>query len=136
ERLQSEHPRVAKKAEPDTKIQARPDPIPGWAMAVAKKEDEALAARVGNEPEDGEGSGYFSQFLHEWCDNILAVYRGPPRHNENDRCFLVVQYLNGHVLDIAPDKSCRNPEIAEALTQAIRDAKRPPMPTSFGGRRW
>jgi len=85
-------------------------------------------------PEDGEGSGYFSQFLHEWCENIMGVYRGPPRTSEDDGCFLNVAYENGHVGDIEPGKPCSNPNIRDALAEAIRNAHPPPMPTSFGNR--
>lgn len=130
--LQSEHPRVAKKAE-ENKIQAKPVEKQGWAMAVARKADEQLEARADKVPEEGEGSGYFSQFLHDWCQNIMAAYQEPAGPRQTENCYLSVGYYNGHVVDIGPGQSCENGMIQEALADAVRRAPRPPMPTSFGG---
>ena len=130
--LQSEHPRVAKKAE-ETKIQAKPVQKQGWAMAVPKKEDERIAARLGKEEEEGEGSGVFSEFLHQWAVNVSQAYQPPPMTDDGCKPIFDVSYLNGHVTDIEPVEAC-SPELDQAFRAAIEAAPRPPMPTSFGGR--
>lgn len=134
QQLQSEHPRLAKKAE-ENKIQAKPVPRNGWAMAVARKEDEQLEARASNvEDDEGEGSGYFSQFLHDWCQSVLATYRGPSGSDESGPCYMNVGYENGHVTDVQRGQSCGSEAVSDAFAQAIFNAPRPPMPTSFGNR--
>ena len=131
ERLQSEKPRIAKKAE-ENKMMAKPTPAPtGEYMAVARKQDEAVAAKLGSEPVDGVGNGVYSEFLHQWCQNIVAVYHPPPG-TEDCRTSFTLVYENGHVDGIEPADSCS--AVAErAFHDAIEEAPRPPMPTSFAG---
>jgi hypothetical protein len=98
-------------------------------MAVARKEDQAVAAKLGSEPIDGVGSGAYSEFLHQWCENIVAVYHPPPNAEDCTPTFELV-YENGHVDGIEPADSCA--VVAEqAFRDAIETAARPEMPTSF-----
>lgn len=100
-------------------------------MAVPKKEDQSVAAKLGSEPAEGVGSGVYSEFLHEWAVNVSAVYQ--PVSMEAD-CTPVfdVGYLNGHVLGVEPVDSC-GAASEHAFRTAIEAAARPPMPTSFAG---
>ncbi len=100
-------------------------------MAVPKKEDERVAARVANEEEEGSGSGYFNQFLHDWAASVSAAYRAPP---DEDGCTLVVDvvYLNDHLIQFEPVHPC-SAAAEEAFVDAIHTAPRPPMPSSWGG---
>jgi hypothetical protein len=128
--MQSEKPKVAKKAEQE-KIMATPTPAPGFAIAVKKKTDERVAARLGSEAQEGVGSGAYSEFLHQWAMNVAAVYRPPPSESGCTPSF-IVEYENGHVLDTQPEYSC-GPASDQAFHDAIEAAPRPPMPTSFAG---
>ncbi len=110
---------------------AKPTPAPGFAMAVPKKTDERVAAKLGAVPEDGSGSAAYSEFLHQWAMNVSAVYRPPPSESGCTPSF-GVSYLNGHVVDIEPVSSC-GPATDQAFHDAIEAAARPPMPTSFAG---
>jgi hypothetical protein len=97
------------------------------AMVAPTKKDESMAARLGSEPAEGVGAGAYSEFLHQWCVNLTAVYRPV------DDCTPVfnVSYLNGHITDIQPANNC-GVEASTAFTSAMEAAARPPMPTSFG----
>ena len=130
--MQSEKPKVAKKAE-ENKLFAKPVPVPGTFMAAKKKEDNSVSARVGSEPQDGADSGLYSEFLHQWVENVKALYPNPVVNEAvEEACGLAfqVQYNNGHVEDIQPGDNCGNPS-DQAFYEAIRRAPRPPMPTSF-----
>ncbi len=109
---------------------ATPTPKAGFAMTVPKKTDERVAAKLGNEAEEGVGSGMYSEFLHQWAVSVGAIYRPPPGDCTPS---FDVEYLNGHVLDIQPRESCGQGS-DQAFHDAIEAAPRPPMPTSFGGR--
>lgn len=130
--MQSEKPKVAKKAE-ENKLFAKPTPAPGSFMAAKKKEDNSVSARVGSEPEDGVDSGAYSEFLHQWVENVKQLYPNPiVNEAAEDPCGLAfeVEYNNGHVEDIESRDNCGNPS-DQAFGNAIRNAPRPPMPTSF-----
>jgi len=124
--------RVAKKAQ-ENKLFAKPVERQGTYQAAKKKEDESVSARVGNEEQDGVGSDAYSEFLHQWVENVKALYPIPPVDDRfEERCGLAfeVSYSNGHVTGIEPHDNCGNPS-DEAFGIAIRNAPRPPMPTSF-----
>ncbi len=130
--MQSEKPRIAKKAE-ENKLFAKPVPQTGTYMAAKKKEDESISARVGSTPEDGVDSGVYSEFLHQWVENVKQLYPTPVVNEAvEEHCGLAfeVEYQNGHVLGIESHDGCGNPSDA-AFGNAIRNAPRPPMPTSF-----
>jgi hypothetical protein len=130
--MQSEKPKVAKKAE-ENKLFAKPVPAPGTYMAAKKKEDDSVSARVGSEPEEGVDSGAYSEFLHQWVENVKQLYPPPIVDDATEEhCGLAfaVEYQNGHVIDIQPHDDCGNPS-DQAFGNAIRNAPRPPMPTSF-----
>ena len=124
--MQSEKPRVAKKAEQD-KLFAKPVPQQGSYSIAKKRDDQSMAAQLGSEPADGVGSGAYSEFLHQWCANLTAVYQAAtdcsPVFN--------VSYLNGHITGIEPANTC-GVGAQQAFTTAMETAARPPMPTSFG----
>jgi hypothetical protein len=98
-------------------------------MAAKTKKDESVAAKLGSEPEEGVGSGAYSEFLHQWAVNVSAVYQRVP---SDDGCTPVyeVTYQNGHVLGDEPRSSC-GAETDRAFHEALEKAERPPMPTSF-----
>ncbi len=130
--MQSEKPKVAKKAE-ENKLFAKPVQQSGTYQAAKTKKEESVSARVGNEPEDGVDSGAYSEFLHQWVENVKQLYPTPPVNEAvEERCGLafVVEYNNGHVVGIEPHDDCGNPS-DQAFGNAIKDAPRPPMPTSF-----
>ena len=130
--MQSEKPKVAKKAE-ENKLFAKPVPQSGTFMAAKKKEDNSVSARVGSEAQDGVDSGIYSEFLHQWVENVKALYPNPVVNEAiEESCGLAfqVQYNNGHVEEIQPADRCGNPS-DQAFYNAIRQAARPPMPTSF-----
>jgi hypothetical protein len=124
--MQSEKPRVAKKAE-ENKLMAKATPTQSSYMAIKKKEDQAVSAKLGSEPVDGVGSGAYSEFLHEWCENLTAKY------TPVGDCVPVfnVTYENGHILGTEPANSC-GVGAAQAFAAAMDAAVRPPMPTSLG----
>jgi hypothetical protein len=108
-------------------------PQSGTYMAAKTKKEESVSARVGSEPQDGVDSGAYSEFLHQWVENVKVLYPVPPVNEASEeRCGLAfeVGYQNGHVLDIQPHDDCGNPS-DQAFLDAIRQAPRPPMPTSF-----
>ena len=117
-------PKIAKKAE-ENKLFAKPVPKPGDYMAVPKKEDQRIAARLGSELVEGEGAGAYNEFLHQWSKSVSAAYRPPPT---DDDCYPKVEvvYSNGHVLDVEPVTSC-GPAVDAALREAVNSAPRPPM---------
>ena len=129
--LQSEKPRVAKKAD-ESKVQKGPVDPQGLAPSRGKKEDERVTARLGDQEEEGSGNGVFSEFLHQWAVSVSAAYR-PPARGDGCTPSYDVGYLNGHVMQIDPVDEC-DPAIDDAFRAAITTAPRPPMPTSFGGR--
>jgi hypothetical protein len=128
EKLQSEKPREAKKAE-ENKLFVKPVPAPGEYMATPKKEDQAVAAKLASEPVEGVGSGVFSEFLHEWAVNVSAVYQ-PTGEDTGCTPMFDVVYLNGHVNGIEPVAGCSSAS-ERAFRTAINEAARPPMPTDF-----
>jgi hypothetical protein len=129
ERLQSEKPRIAKKAE-ENKLFAKPVPHDGSYMAAKKKEDESMSAKLGSEPADGVSNGVYSEFLHQWCENLTAIY--PVTVFDNGcRPAFNVGYRNGHVTDIQPADSCAV-QVEGAFRAAMNAAEKPPMPTSLG----
>ncbi|HLG85618.1 MAG TPA: hypothetical protein VKZ79_00300, partial [Alphaproteobacteria bacterium] len=95
------------------------------------KEDERVAARLGKEPEEGIGSGVYSEFLHQWAVNVSNVYRPPPGADDSCKPIYDVSYMNGHVTDVQPVTTCGE-DLDQAFRAAIEEAARPPMPTSFG----
>jgi len=129
--MQSEKPNVAKKAE-ENKIFAKPVPKDGVAMAVTRKEDERVAARLGSEPQEGVGSGAYSEFLHQWAMNVSRIYN-PSGVEPGCTPTFDVDYMNGHVYGVEPVDACGDAS-EQAFRVAIETAPRPPMPTSFGGR--
>jgi hypothetical protein len=126
--LQSEKPRIAKKAE-ENKIFAKPTPQEGTYMAAKQKKDESVAAKMGSEPEDGSGSGTYSEFLHQWAINVSALYN--PTVSE-DGCLPVfdVGLERGHVVEANPVRSC-GPDSDEAFRTAVVNAPKPPVPISW-----
>ncbi len=127
--MQSEKPNVAKKAE-ENKIFAKPTPQAG-SMMVSKSDDQHVAARLGNEPEEGVGKGAYSAFLHEWANNIAALYNPPPTEDGCSPEFALI-YYNGHVVETEPVNAC-GVASQQAFQYAIMNAPKPPMPTSFAG---
>jgi hypothetical protein len=126
--MQSEKPKIAKKAE-ENKLFAKPVDRPGSFMAAKNKKDESIAAKLGNEPEEGVGSGIYSEFLHQWAVNVSAVYN--PTSAE-DGCLPVfnVELNAGHVAEAEPVRSC-GPASDQAFASALRNAQKPPMPTTW-----
>jgi hypothetical protein len=129
DKLQSEKPRVAKQAQ-ENKLAAMPVPQAGEFMSVPKRKDQQMQAKLGSEPADGVGNGVYSDFLHQWCENLQAVYQVVPF----DDCVpqFAVGYYNGHITDMQPINSCAA-TVERSFTAAMDQAVRPPMPTSFGG---
>jgi hypothetical protein len=128
EKLQSEKPREAKKAE-ENKLFAKPVPAQGEYQAVARKEDQAVAAKLGSEPVDGVGSGAYSQFLHDWAMNITQVYQ-PVGIEDGCTPTFDVEFQDGHVNDVEPMSDC-NPAAERAFRAAIKSAHIPPPPIGF-----
>jgi hypothetical protein len=98
-------------------------------MAAPKKKDESVAAKLGNEPQDGVGSGIYSEFLHQWAVNVSAVYN--PSSNE-EGCLPVFNVVldEGHVSETEPARSC-GPASDQAFASALRNAQKPPVPISW-----
>ena len=126
--MQSEKPKIAKKAE-ENKLFAKPVDRPGSFMAAPKKKDESVAAKLGNEPQEGVGSGIYSEFLHQWAINVSAVYN--PASTE-DGCLPVfdVALNEGHVDSAEARRSC-GPASDQAFASALRNAPKPPVPISW-----
>jgi len=127
--MQSEKPREAKKAQ-ENKLFAQPVPQQGVFMATKKREDQSVAAKLSDEVAEGIDSGTYSEFLHQWVENVSAIY--DPAANAAQGCAPVMEvvYHNGHVEDVQPARSCG--EASDRLfEEAIRNSIKPPMPTSF-----
>jgi hypothetical protein len=129
--MQSEKPREAKKAQ-ENKIFAQPTPAQGLYMATKKREDQSVAAKLSDEAQDGMDNGFFSQFLHNWVENVSAIYEPAPNPN---RCapVLGVSFDQGTVGEISVYHSC-GPAADQLFINAVRAAKRDPTPTSWQGR--
>jgi hypothetical protein len=128
-------PKVAKKAEEEGGT-LRPAPAPQaglFAPTMPRKKDQQQAARLGAQPEDGEGNGVYSEFLARWAKSISDTYNAEPVRYH---CFpvLVVGFQNGHVIFAQPDgpKASCGDAADEALIKAVYNAPRPPPPTGFG----
>jgi hypothetical protein len=127
--MQSEKPREAKKAQ-ENKLFAQPVPQQGVFMATKKREDQSVAAKLSDEVAEGIDSGTYSEFLHQWVENVSAIY--DPAANAAQGCAPVMEvvYHNGHVENVQPARSCG--EASDRLfEEAIRNSIKPPMPTSF-----
>jgi hypothetical protein len=127
--MQSEKPQTAKKAQ-ENKLFAQPVPQQGIFMATKKREDQSVAAKLSDEAADGMDSGTYSEFLHQWVENVSAIY--DPAQNAARGCAPVmdVTYRNGHVEDVEPLQSCGQAS-DRLFAEAIRNSVKPPMPTSF-----
>ena len=129
--MQSEKPKIAKKAE-ETKIFEKPTPRDSSSYMAAKtKKDESVAARLGNEPQDGSGSGIYSEFLHQWAVNVSAIYN-PGSLQSGCLPVFSVGLERGHVIDTEPVRSC-GAHSDEAFRVAVLNAAKPPIPTSWEG---
>jgi hypothetical protein len=128
--MQSEKPREAKKAQ-ENKIFAAPVPQQGLFMATKKREDQSVAAKLSEEAVDGMDSGTYSEFLHQWVEAVQAIYNPPPNPS---KCAPVVDVMfdETHVGDITVRRSC-DPVTDRLFMEAIRNAHRPPTPTSWQG---
>lgn len=101
-------------------------------MATKKREDQSVAAKLSDEAQDGMDNGFFSQFLHNWVENVSAIYEPAPNPN---RCapVLGVSFDQGTVGEISVYHSC-GPAADQLFINAVRAAKRDPTPTSWQGR--
>jgi hypothetical protein len=128
-------PRVAKKAQEEGgRLTPSPTPQAGlFAPTMPRKKDDQQAARLGVQPEDGEGNGVYSEFLARWAKSITDTYNAAPVRYH---CFpvLVVGFQNGHVTFAQPDgpKASCGDAADGALIKAVYDAPRPPPPIGFG----
>ncbi len=127
--MQSEKPQQAKKAQ-ENKLFAQPVPQQGVFMSTKKREDQSVAAKLSDEVAEGMDSGAYSEFLHQWVENVAAIY--DPTANAARGCAPVmdVLYHNGHVEDVEPHVSC-GAAADRLFADAIRNSVKPPMPTSF-----
>jgi len=128
-------PKIAKKAQEDGGIE-KPVPAPQgqyFSAAVPRKRDQQQGARLGMQEQDGEGTGFYSEWLAKWAKNISDTYNAQP---VKYGCIpvLIVQFQNGHVTGAQPEEpkaSCG--EAADrAMIQAVYNAPRPPPPVGFG----
>jgi hypothetical protein len=130
-------PKIAEKAQDEGGTLQRSPPTPQaglYAPTVPRKKDQQQAARIGAQPQDGEGNGIYSEFLARWAKSITDTYNAAPVRYH---CFpvLVVGFQNGHVMFAQPEgpKASCGDVADEALIKAVFDAPRPPPPIGFGG---
>ena len=110
------------------KLFAKPVDRPGSFMAAPKKKDESVAAKLGSEPQEGVGSGIYSEFLHQWAVNVSAIYN-PGSLQSGCLPVFSVGLERGHVVDAEPLRSC-GAQSDEAFRVAVLNAAKPPIPTS------
>ena len=129
--LQSERPRVSTKEATEGRLQDQPPDSRGLPVSPQKSKDDRIAARLGSQPEEGVGTGYYNAFLHQWAENVAAIYQ-PTVPLGSCRPSFAAGYNNGHITELEPITSCGAAD--DAFRRAIERAARPPMPTTFANR--
>jgi len=118
--------RSAKANVPPVEVALLPEAPP----AVQQQDSAALKPASPPPPINPAEAGIYSAFLHQWACNVSALYN--PVIPSDGKCLPVanVELVAGEVRAVAMVKSCGTAS-DNAFNAAVRQAPRPPMPTSW-----